>query len=241
MIIRLLLIAAALLAAIWIIQQIKQTPAPKRRSLAWKYGLTVAALAMILLAATGRVHWLGAVIAALLPLVRSLLPMLLRLIPALHHNYRAQQGQQPPPDNQQSTVTTRTLKMTMDHASQTLSGEVISGPFTGATLDQLGLAQLQSLLDYCHSHDHDASKLLITYLKNRFGHQWQQQSANKDSSSMDESEALSILGLKPGASREEIITAHRKLMQKFHPDRGGNDYLAARINQAKDLLFKNLG
>lgn len=54
---------------------------------------------------------------------------------------------------------------------------------------------------------------------------------------MGHAEALAVLGLNEEATREDIITAHRKLIQKLHPDRGGNDYLAAQINQAKDLLL----
>ncbi len=54
---------------------------------------------------------------------------------------------------------------------------------------------------------------------------------------MSRTQAYHILGLKPGASDQEIIQAHRKLMQKVHPDRGGSDFLAAQINQAKKKLL----
>lgn len=50
-------------------------------------------------------------------------------------------------------------------------------------------------------------------------------------------EAMEVLGLKPGYSRDDVIQAHRRMMQKVHPDRGGSDYLAAQINRAKDVLL----
>jgi hypothetical protein len=57
------------------------------------------------------------------------------------------------------------------------------------------------------------------------------------SSTMTRSEAFEVLGLKPGASDDEIHAAHRRLMRMAHPDTGGSDWLASRINQARDVLL----
>ncbi len=54
---------------------------------------------------------------------------------------------------------------------------------------------------------------------------------------MTTEEAMEVLALKPDYSKEDVIKAHRRMMQKVHPDRGGSDYLAAQINQAKDVLL----
>ena len=90
---------------------------------------------------------------------------------------------------------------------------------------------------------------LLSYLpffKKLFGYEQSQNNQNHSESNiprnseMTTEEASSILGIDVDASKEEIIEAHRKLIQKIHPDRGGNDYLAAKINQAKDFLLKKI-
>ena len=57
---------------------------------------------------------------------------------------------------------------------------------------------------------------------------------------LDEARALQVLGLSAGATRDDILNAYRRLMQKLHPDRGGTDYLAATLNQAKEILLNAL-
>ena len=86
-----------------------------------------------------------------------------------------------------------------------------------------------------------ANLLRYLPLASRFFQQAQNQNSKThtatNDSSMTNAKAYEILGLKPNASKEEIITAHKKMMQKVHPDRGGSDYLAAEINKAKDTLL----
>jgi len=77
-----------------------------------------------------------------------------------------------------------------------------------------------------------ASRLFQQHKQNQ---QAQTPPAGKQTMATDE--AREILGLKPGHTKDDVIQAHRRMMQKVHPDRGGSDYLAAQINKAKDTLL----
>ena len=240
MIPRLILLLALIFAIYYLRQKILKAPAGQRKGLIWKYGLIGLAVVLIGLAAAGKVHWVSAMVAATLPFIRQAIPMLIRYFPMLQHYYKTQQGQQGPAMGNQSSMETSILKMQMDHDSGQLSGEVLSGPFHGRQLDSMSQQELVALLDYCQQRDMDSCKLLISYLNHRFGDNWQDGMQTAVNSDMDEKEALKLLGLDTGANEQDIIQAHRKLMQKVHPDRGGNDYLAAKINHAKDLLLAAL-
>jgi DnaJ-like protein len=144
-----------------------------------------------------------------------------------------------------STVETGWLRMTLDQASGALDGEVLAGRFSGARLDQLGLEQLRALLAECDASDAPSARLLETYL-DRTHPGWREQaresgrrqrtSRGSSGAPMDRDEALQVLGLEPGATPEQISEAHRRLMTKLHPDHGGTDYLASKINTARDTL-----
>ena len=139
-----------------------------------------------------------------------------------------------------STVETSLLRMQLAHDSGGLEGEVLKGSFQGWRLADMDREQLEELMAYCRREDEDSARLLESYLQQRFpgeGPFGANQANTRSYGDMDRREALNILGLADDASREEIIAAHRSLMQKLHPDRGGNDYLAAKINQAKDFLL----
>jgi hypothetical protein len=144
-----------------------------------------------------------------------------------------------------SEVTTDTLAMQLDHATGELDGEVLRGPFAGRSLASLGLAELLELLAACQRDDPRSVALIETYLDRRqpdwrdeVGDQGEDQGAASSAGSMDEATAWSVLGLAPGAGDADIKAAHRRLMTRLHPDHGGSGYLAAQLNQAKDLLLR---
>lgn len=152
-----------------------------------------------------------------------------------------------PASGRQSTIETAVLRMSLDHDTGALDGVVKSGPFAGRHLSTLTLSDLLALRAECAAQDGDGLRLLEAYLDRSHGPAWRNSDGARDgaaavgrpgrSGAMTEEEALAILGLERGAGIDDIKQAHRRLMMKVHPDQGGSDYLAAKINQAKDTLM----
>ena len=145
---------------------------------------------------------------------------------------------------QVSRVRSAFLEMELDHDSGAMRGRILAGRYEGAALETLDRATLIGCLS---DIDSDSRQLLMAYLDRREPgwreHAQRDAAAGEGSGAalggkMTEEEAYQVLGLQPGASVEEIGRAHRSLMKKLHPDQGGSTYLAARVNQAKDVLLR---
>lgn len=211
----------------------------------WQWLVILLALGLLLMVATGRAHWLTAVFVAILPFMRTILGLLssIPLLKRVLSGMGAGKSTTEPSDGQSSTVQSRYIRMTLAHDSGDINGEVLQGRFEGRSLKQMSLDELQQLLRECQ-HDEESLALLQAYLDRVFADQWRQQAdaqgqrqTDSGAGEISREEALQILGLLSGANDEEIIEAHRRLMQKLHPDRGGSAYLAAKINLAKETLL----
>lgn len=143
---------------------------------------------------------------------------------------------------QSSGVTTEHLSMDLDHDTGAMSGRVLKGMFAGRDLDSLKPAEVALLWHDCRFIDPQSAALLEAYL-DRVHPSWREDVSRGEREMRDHDgrmqpeQAYEILGLKPGATDEEIRRAHRDLMMKLHPDRGGSTYLAAQVNEAKDILL----
>lgn len=205
-------------------------PAMLARIIKWG-GLLLGGALTVFLAVTGRAGL------ALIPLALIVLPPLLSRMFGLRPG-----GSGQPSAGQTSTVSTPYLRMTLDHDSGEMAGEVVAGRFTGRRLSDLSLADLLALLEECQRSDAQSAQLLEAYLDRTQGSDWRAKagggaSGARASSRMSVEEAREILGVGEDATAEEIKEAHHRLMLKLHPDQGGSTYLASKINQAKDVLL----
>lgn len=152
-----------------------------------------------------------------------------------------------------SRVRSAMIEMELDHSTGAISGVVLAGRHEGRPLAALSRPVLLDLYRTCLSDDPDGARLLEAYLDRRFAG-WraagdanahpggfgagQGQGRPRGAGAISEDEAYEILGLKKGAAVAEITRAHRDLMKKLHPDLGGTTDLAARVNEAKDVLLR---
>lgn len=167
---KLLFFAVVVTCVIVFFGRYKKMDEVQKRKALWRVGVGAFLGILVLLVITGRMHWVGAALGALIPFLRNAYGIASHLLPLWLQRKKAQQEQ---PQQQQ---------------------DAHPAPATGH---------------------------------------------------MSITEALDILGLEGDIGKGEITAAmvqdaHRRLIQKLHPDRGGNDYLAAKINQARDFLLKNL-
>ncbi len=237
---------AAIVGAVAFVMLWKELAAKQRpRKLSNVAGAAAVVLiaALVLLTATGRLHWLAAVAAGALPFLRWTLgllagPLLSGMFRSRLHGGGERQGSAAGAAPQSSSVATDELRMTLDHDSSDMDGEVLRGRFAGKRLSELDITALKTLYDELAAVD--SRQLLGAYLDRRFPG-WADAGARREAPAgdreMDAEQALAVLGLKTGATEQEIVDAHRRLMQKLHPDHGGTDYLAATLNLAKQVLM----
>jgi hypothetical protein len=147
-----------------------------------------------------------------------------------------------------STARSAMIEMRLDLDSGAMTGSVLAGAFAGRALETLARPELLVLRQELARDDPDGVNLLEAYLDRRFAG-WREADEGEPQGrgkagvggAMSRKEALEVLGLAEGASAADIIRAHRTLMKKFHPDHGGSTALAARVNQAKDVLMQRQG
>lgn len=235
--IQLLLILITLVVIFSLVQGLVRSAGPDFSRKVRRIGFLGLLGLLLVLAASGRLGWILPLVGALFAVTIRLLPGVLVFLPLLQRLWRQQAAQAPNATETDSTIETGMLRMRLDRTTGEITGEVLAGRFAGRPLLHLTLSELQGLYVECLRCDTDSARLLATYLDRVYGDRWRTGAGPRGA--MSREEALDVLGLAPGATREAIIEAHRRLMQRVHPDRGGSDYLAAKINLAKDVLLQS--
>jgi len=218
------------------------------RVLRWT-AVGLALLVVLFVILSGRLAWLWVAAMGLLPWLRRW--RMLR---------RAMGAARGPASGRQSRVDTRFVAMTLDHDSGEMDGTVREGPFAGRQLSEMSLDDLIALYEAVCAVDSRSASVLESYLDRAHGEEWRDRvtqgggaggagagragAGRADGAEgaafqtkMTRDEAYRILGLEPGAPAAEIRHSHHELMKKLHPDHGGSDYLAAKINEAKERLL----
>ena len=238
-----LLVIAALLATIafvFLMQSLWARKQPKNLSTKILASVVTLLIALAVLAASGRMHWIAAVGTAVLPFLRRgfsllrYLPYLARLMSmssTAHANSNAS-------GSQQTETSTQELRMRLDHESGDIDGEVLVGRHEGRALSDLSPMEIKEL--HLALKETESRRLLEAYADRYHPTILDPQAEGSPTVSpeMTHGRALKVLGLSTAATKDEIVTAHRRLIQRMHPDRGGSSFLAAELNAAKKFLME---
>ncbi len=146
-----------------------------------------------------------------------------------------------------ATLRTAMIELETLAGDGALDGIVLAGDFAGARLNDLSRLQCFKIYTSAVQMDRAGARLLEAYFDRRFPG-WRNTGDRDDNARrgrvqvnggpMSEDEAYQILGLGKGAPRRDILRAHREMMKKWHPDLGGATEVAARLNQARDVLIR---
>lgn len=233
---RIILLLLVLAIVFYLAFRYRKLESHKKKQYLWFLMLISGFGLLLVLVVTGRLSWLIAAFGALLPLIPRGARIFMGIWPSLKPYFQRYQ------QNKQSNMHTRFLHLQINMVSGELQGEVLEGKFSGQALQNLSLDQLLVLLEECKQHDAESASMLVAYLNRKYAG-WAGDGAESfeqatSDAQMSEQQARDILGVEAAATEKDIIRAHKRLMQKLHPDRGGSDYLAQQINRARDRLLK---
>ncbi len=247
MIVRLLALLVLPIIAYYFVKEVSQRFNFTSRQTRLLFLIVAALLVVAVLIVLGRlpVGFILAPLGAAVAFVLRFLPTILRLLPMWQMFKSRTASARPRQEGQTSTIRTEYFAMELQHDTGNMDGEVLKGKYSKKLLSNLKLDELLELYNECLA-DVDSSQVLEAYIE-RNHPDWREHSNHTgspppaaDDSKMDRHLAIEILGLGEPIEKEDVIQAHRKLMQKLHPDRGGSDYLAKKINAAKDYLLNEL-
>jgi hypothetical protein len=230
---------ALLVVVLLFISWYKRAPSGQQKRIRGRMLLFGGVGIVLLLLVTGHLNPVIALIVAALAIGQRILAVasMANMFKGFRNSMKGAAG---PSSGGASDVETRFLRMSLNHDTGAMDGVVLEGASKGRRLSELALDDLLDLLAVCRAQDAQSATVLEAYLDRVHGDGWRNAShggGGGETTRMSPAEAREILGIEADASREEIIEAHRRLMQKNHPDRGGSTYLAAKINLAKEILI----
>jgi len=235
---RIILLLLVLALVFYLLLRFRRLDALKQKKILYSIAMLLLVGLLVVMVLTGRLNWLIAAIGALLPLIPRMIRFFMGVLPTVLPYFQRYQ------QNRQSNMQARFIRLQIDMLTGELQGEVLEGRFAGQKLQAMSHEQLLLLLEQCKQHDSESAALLVAYLNRKHSGWAKAESSEYESAATDSTmsvqQARDILGVLDSATKKDIIKAHKRLMQKMHPDRGGSDYLAQQINKARDTLLEKV-